>query len=250
MGYGAASPCADSAAVPRRVTLLATGPLTNIARCLQAYGDEFASRIDRILVMGGAVRVPGNVHQHMLPADAAPVSGAAEWNFYWDAAAARTVLHDPSLSGRIVLFSLDSTNSVPVTEQLVRSLGTLSSVALFPERGDCAARPRPAPLADIAGTCWAMCPWYPREGSVAYQVCAWDVLVAAYLLDPSIALERPERVRVIDRLTGGADEGRVVPCHGASAGESAEWPPYGDVLVAHAVNVERCHDTLRTACRL
>ena len=62
-----------------KTTLVALGPLTNVARLLTA-APEAARRIGRLVIMGGAVDVPGNVTAH------------AEFNFYNDPAAAQMVL--------------------------------------------------------------------------------------------------------------------------------------------------------------
>lgn len=45
---------------PRSVTYLAMGPLTTLAKMLQADGDLVRDRIGRIVCMGGALDVPGN----------------------------------------------------------------------------------------------------------------------------------------------------------------------------------------------
>lgn len=48
---------------PGQVTLIAVGPLTNLAIALRK-DPEIAAGIGRVVVMGGAVRVPGNVTPH------------------------------------------------------------------------------------------------------------------------------------------------------------------------------------------
>ena len=58
---------------------IALGPLTNLARAIQK-DRRLIDRIDEIVVMGGAVEVPGNVTAH------------AEFNIYNDPAAAEIVL--------------------------------------------------------------------------------------------------------------------------------------------------------------
>lgn len=76
-----------------QLTVLAIGPLTNLASFLERDPAGFA-RIGELVIMGGAVFVPGNVE------------GTAEFNFYRDARAARAVLN----AGRpVTLVPLDAT---------------------------------------------------------------------------------------------------------------------------------------------
>jgi len=63
---------------PGEITLIATGPLTNVALALRLE-PAFGPALRRLVVMGGAARVPGNV------------SPVAEANFYADPEAARIV---------------------------------------------------------------------------------------------------------------------------------------------------------------
>ena len=92
---------------PVKVTILALGPLTNIAEMLQAR-PSLKDNIEAVYIMGGAVAVEGNV--------ASPYVGIAnryaEWNIYCDPNAARMVFE----SGLpITLVPLDATNHVPAT---------------------------------------------------------------------------------------------------------------------------------------
>lgn len=64
---------------PGQVTVVALGPLTNIARLLRKDPNA-AGRIREMVVMGGAVNAPGNVTPY------------AEFNFYNDPLAAQVVL--------------------------------------------------------------------------------------------------------------------------------------------------------------
>ena len=64
---------------PQPITVVALGPLTNIARLLQQHPQALES-IREMVVMGGAVEVPGNITRH------------AEFNFYNDPWAADLVL--------------------------------------------------------------------------------------------------------------------------------------------------------------
>ena len=95
------------AAAPGQVTVLTLGPLTNLADALQA-APELASQLEMLVIMGGAVNVPGNI-----PA------ASAEWNFYADPGAAASVLRS---GAPLTLVPLDATNHVPVTQSFYNRL--------------------------------------------------------------------------------------------------------------------------------
>ena len=82
---------ATARAHPGEVTLIALGPLTNVARAIQDEPD-LPSLLRDIYVMGGAVNVPGNVTPY------------AEFNIYDDAEAANVVF---SSDANITLVGLD-----------------------------------------------------------------------------------------------------------------------------------------------
>lgn len=90
----------------RPVTLVALGPATNVARVLRrlrGYKGQFA--LERIVVMGGAVDVPGNV------------TPFAEFNTWNDPeAAAEVFASGASHDLPVTLIPLDVCNSVKLTE--------------------------------------------------------------------------------------------------------------------------------------
>ncbi|MBW8189807.1 nucleoside hydrolase [Neiella marina] len=93
-------------------TLIATGPLTNIAQWLAQYPEDKA-KVDKLVIMGGNVHEKGNI---IVPnfTDGHP-NKQAEWNIFVDPLAADLVLQ----SGlAIELVGLDVTNSVRVTESV------------------------------------------------------------------------------------------------------------------------------------
>jgi len=95
----------------QKVTLVCTGPLTNIAAVFEARPD-LKSNVEHCFVMGGAVSVAGNVE---MPDH----DGTAEWNFYADPMAAKKFIE----SGLpITLIPLDVTNNVPVTREFLLKL--------------------------------------------------------------------------------------------------------------------------------
>jgi purine nucleosidase len=88
---------------PAQITLIAIGPLTNLALALQK-DPEAMRQFNDIVAMGGAVRTRGNITPH------------AEFNFYVDPLAAKIVL-DSRLP--ITLVPLDATRQVPLTPELM-----------------------------------------------------------------------------------------------------------------------------------
>ncbi len=83
-----------------KITICATGPLTNMARLIQKYPDV-KTRIKEIIVMGGGDKIGGNVKPY------------AEFNFYMDPEAANFVLN----SGvPVVLHTLDTTHQLIFTK--------------------------------------------------------------------------------------------------------------------------------------
>lgn len=71
--------CDEVKAAPDEVTIIALGPLTNIARAMQR-DSNFSSALGRLIVVGGSVTGPGNV------------TAAAEFNMHCDPPSARMVL--------------------------------------------------------------------------------------------------------------------------------------------------------------
>jgi len=80
---------------PGKVTILALGPMTNVAMLLSLHPD-LETKIRRIVFMGGNVHVPGNA------------SAAAEFNFWFDPEAAQAVMR--SRIPEKVMFPLDICN--------------------------------------------------------------------------------------------------------------------------------------------
>lgn len=95
----------------RPVTLVPTGPLTNVARYLETHGGE---GIERIVLMGGAV-AEGN----MTP--------AAEFNIWADPEAAQRVFH---AGLPVVMAGLDVTHravTTPALQERLRAAGTVGT---------------------------------------------------------------------------------------------------------------------------
>ncbi len=84
------------------VTIVAVGPLTNIAAALQQH-TSFAEDVSTIVTMGGAFDVSGNAPNR-----------SAEWNYFIDPTSVEIVF-DSGIP--ITVVPLDATNDVPVTRQ-------------------------------------------------------------------------------------------------------------------------------------
>ena len=107
-------------AAPRRsVTLVPTGPLTNIATAIER-DSSIVDRIERIVLMGGAMREGGNT------------TPSAEFNIAVDPEAADIVLR----CGRpIVMFGLDVTHQVLATEERIAAIRALNNPAAVATAG-------------------------------------------------------------------------------------------------------------------
>ncbi|MBB2911686.1 purine nucleosidase [Streptosporangium becharense] len=170
---------------PAPVTVLATGPLTNLARCLDDH-PRIESRIEEVVFMGGALDVTGNVNQ---PGH----DGTAEWNVFWDPGAVRRVF-DAAVP--ITMFPLDVTDRVPVTPDLARAFG----------------RHYGHPVSDLAGSLLALTFGTLETTSLPY--CCWDSLTTSYLAEPGICTFETVHCDVITR---GESQGRVVRRSGGRA---------------------------------
>lgn len=107
-------------AAPGNVTIIALGPLSNIAAALQQLPD-LASQIGHLIILGGTIGGPGNI------------TPAAEFNIYCDAEAARDVFRSQVTKTVIpidvtnrILFGFDMLQKFP--EGASRTSGLLQKV--------------------------------------------------------------------------------------------------------------------------
>jgi len=156
------------------VTIMATGPLTNIAVALQK-APEIEKNIQRIVWMGGALNVPGNIEKSLEPGQ----DGSAEWNAYWDPVSVAKVW-DTQIE--IIMCPLDITNNVPVTSEIVQQMG----------------KQRNYPISDLAGQCYALV--------IPQDYYFWDVLATAYLGKPEFFEFKQIETEII---TNGKSQGRT-----------------------------------------
>lgn len=101
------------------VTILCTGPLTPLAMLMDSRGGrQLMEKIARVVWMGGAIHVGGNLDPATLPADV--VNPYAEWNVFWDPYSADRVFKGTHFP--ITLFPLDITNTAAISTDFMNSL--------------------------------------------------------------------------------------------------------------------------------
>ena len=161
-----------------KITLLCTGPLTNIAHVLRKE-PALKNKIADIYIMGGAIDVPGN----------AQIGGSdvAEWNFFADPQAASIVLGS---GAPIKLMPLDCTNKLPVTQEFVTRLRASGKT-------ETAKRALQILESDHVQRLIQKNDYY-----------FWDPAAAMSVREPDLLQFKKERVEVI--CTSGPNFGRVV----------------------------------------
>ncbi|MGW2305440.1 nucleoside hydrolase [Streptomyces sp. NPDC001809] len=166
---------------PAPVTLVPTGPLTNIAVLLLAH-PELTSRIDRIVLMGGST-------------DRGNTTPAAEFNILCDPEAADIVLR----SGvPVTMFGLNATHQVRATPEVVGRIAALGT--------------------PLSGLCVDLLTYFASTYREVYGFDApplHDPLTVAHLIDPSLV--SLVRAAVTVELTGTHTRGAtVVDLHGVT----------------------------------
>jgi inosine-uridine nucleoside N-ribohydrolase len=171
---------------PGEVTVLALGPMTNIALALRLK-PEIETKIKRLVFMGGNVHVPGNA------------SSSAEFNFWFDPEAARIVLR--SKIPQKIMFGLDICNTAQIRKAEFDEIVAVRTPITELYREDLGNR-------------------YPgflrHPDGVAYM---WDSLAAGYLLDPGFITKSD--TEYLDVLTAwGRFYGSTVPLDRRAAAQA------------------------------
>ncbi|CAE6755214.1 nucleoside hydrolase [Paraburkholderia nemoris] len=164
---------------PGEVTILAIGPLTNIALATRQH-PEIVPLIKQIIYMGGAIDVPGNT------------TPTAEFNWWFDPEAAKTVLRLPI---KQVVIPLDVTDTVKMDKALY------DRVAHDPNKQT------------IITQLFKTLNGYGFDGKNGfetnpnYTTNIWDTLTLAYLMHPSFATQTVDEWVDVD-MSFGADDGK------------------------------------------
>ncbi|WJF91542.1 nucleoside hydrolase [Paraburkholderia bonniea] len=162
---------------PGEVSLLAIGPMTNIALATSQH-PEIVPLIKQIIYMGGAIDVPGNT------------TPTAEFNWWFDPQAASMVLRLPIPQ---VVIPLDVTNTVKMDAAVYQR------VAHDPTKQT------------IITQLFKQLNGYGFDGkngfetNPGYATNVWDTLTLAYLIDPTFATQTTQRWVDVDSSYGAND---------------------------------------------
>jgi inosine-uridine nucleoside N-ribohydrolase len=162
---------------PGQVTILALGPMTNIAIALRMRPD-LETKIKRIIWMGGNLRVPGNS------------TAAAEFNLWFDPEAARIVFR--SRIPEKIMFGLDACN-----KSLLNKVRFDAIVAV------------PTPITELFRQDFGeRYPGFLKNPTA--EISMWDALVSAYVIDPKVVTKSETLYLDVDTRFGKT-YGAVIP---------------------------------------
>jgi len=154
---------------PGQVTILAIGPMTNVALALRKR-PALAGKIKRLVFMGGNLHVPGNA------------SKSAEFNFWFDPEAADEVLRSPIKEK--VMFGLDICNRAPIRKPQFDELIAVKT-------------PITALVAEDMGNRYPG--FFAHPNATTY---IWDSLAAGWLLDEAFVTKRETQHLEVDTTLG------------------------------------------------
>jgi inosine-uridine nucleoside N-ribohydrolase len=178
---------------PNEITILAIGPLTNIALAVKK-SPEIVPLIKKIIYMGGAIDVPGNTTK------------AAEFNWWFDPDAAQFVVRLPIPQ---VIVPLDVTDTVfltkPIYDRIAHPAKPTAVTEVF----------RKLNGYGFSGT-------NGFENNPDYTQNIWDTLTLAYLIDPAYATKTVERYVDVIAKPGAADNGRSIGYASQPAGPTLQ----------------------------
>ena len=200
----------------KRVTIVATAPLTNVALAL-VMSRKLRQSVDRMVVMGGAVRVPGEYR---------------EFNFAYDPEAAAIVMR---LGVPVTIVPLDVTRSLRISEaDLDLVLASDGPVGSYIAEG---ARP------------WLR---FMSDGREPAGLIAHDALAMLIALDPSLAHTVAIHARI--ELHGDSTSGQLLiwsregrPLWAADISCDCCMHASGSIEVVDEVNAAEAHNRVLEA---
>ncbi|HWB98784.1 MAG TPA: nucleoside hydrolase [Bryobacteraceae bacterium] len=162
------------------VTILALGPLTNLGQLFQESPASTAA-VRQLIIMGGAVGVPGNAPENAK-------SPVAEWNIYVDPYAAQLVFQ---AGMQPLLVPLNATNTVPIGEDFVKQFRAQAHTRLGTIVDEVLAGDQP----------------YIHQ----HSFYAWDPLAAVAVAEPSVVTHSPMYLEVIQQAGPTLGETAAIP---------------------------------------
>lgn len=162
------------------VTMLVNCPLTTLEGVLRKR-PELEAKIERLIWMGGALDVPGNLDPATLPQGVA--NPYAEWNVFWDPFAADWIFRNTEFP--LVLFPLDVTDQAAITDSFMARL---------------LVQGKKFPLSNLAYQSYELV-----SGESFYDM--WDVVTTTYIAHPEFFAE-PEDTRLAV-VTEGDQQGML-----------------------------------------
>ena len=158
-----------------KLSFLITGPPSTLVKAINEHPD-MKKYIEEVIWMGGAIDTMGNV----------PNSPYAEFNAYWDPPSVKKLIE----SGlKIKIFSLDSTNDVPLNKKFLSRLAKISDKYN---------------VANLANQLYAISYFIDPQGRDTYY--AWDTLTTCYVGFNELIDFREEEVDVIIDKTNNINE--------------------------------------------
>ena len=177
---------------PREVTILAIGPMTNVAKAM-AKSPEIVPLIKQIIYMGGAVHVAGNTTK------------TAEFNWWFDPEAAQYVVRQPVPQ---VVLPLDVTDTVLLTTPIYNRIAHTAKPTAVTEQ-----------FKEVIGPGFNGVGF---EGDPNYTLNIWDTLTVAYLIDPKYATEVSEEYVDVVNAPGAANNGQSIGYAAQPAGPALQ----------------------------
>ena len=179
-------------------TLIAQGPLTNVAQALER-DPSLARRIERVYIMGG-----GTTHGNLCCGAGDGADHGQEFNFWADPAAAQKVFS--ALSGKVYLTALNATDFVPITfafaDRLAAHDTTVATATVVTILADPDVRE------------------FMRQGLMYW----WDPLNAAAAITGRLVRYEPTRLSVVPSGVPGRADGRRPPRRARPASASRPTP--------------------------
>ena len=171
------------------VTMLVNCPLTTLADVLKA-DPGLEKGMDRLIWMGGAIDVPGNLDPKTI--SPAVANKTAEWNAFWDPTAVDWIFQNTTVP--LTVFPLDVTDQAKITNKFMADLQSQGAYR----------------YSQLAFESYSLV----REETF-YDM--WDVVTTCYIPRPDL-FEKPSQME-LSIVTQGFDQGTLRRQNG---GRSAE----------------------------